>query len=303
LLIAQAEYREPSVSARGLRLRDREAAGQPATIRILEPMQPRALVTVLTLLATLLAGELSAQAVRATVTDQGTGAPVAGAMVRVASDSGTLVRAGFSDERGTILLPLDDPGQYVVRASRTGYQTASQRIQLAADGEASVTLQLRASPLGLDTMRVVAAPDAREIGGETFARRAATGRGIYLDSAYIVRRSARWPGELLESVPGIEVVPVHGRTGIRRPVLRMGPRCLNYLVNGMPYYGGWPRSVSLEETLRRNSVVAVEVYRTTDEVPPELQRFARNPRACGLIVYWTIDGWTSLTRGQQRARP
>jgi hypothetical protein len=82
-----------------------------------------------------------------------------------------------------------------------------------------------------------------------------------------------------------------------------GSRCLNSLVNGLPYYGGWPRFVSLEETLRTNSVVAVEVYRVVEEVPPELQRVARlNGGACGVIVYWTVDGWTSRTRGEQRVR-
>ncbi|HTE19440.1 MAG TPA: hypothetical protein VK689_13810, partial [Armatimonadota bacterium] len=72
-------------------------------------MPRRACFAVFILLSTLLGAELSAQAVRATVTDEGTGAPVAGAMVRVQGDSGVLVRAGFSDARGTVVLPLRDP--------------------------------------------------------------------------------------------------------------------------------------------------------------------------------------------------
>lgn len=262
-------------------------------------MIKRALLTLLLLLAS--AAGLEAQSVRVTVTDAGTGAPVAGAMVRVESDSGTLVRAGFSDERGTIVLPVRDAGRYAVTASRGGYVPSRQDLLFAADGEARVALALRASPVALDTLRVIAAPTRAEVGSQTFDRRRANGRGIYLDSAYIAQRSARWPGELLQSVPGIEVLPVHGRTGWRRPITRMGGRCLNNLVNGLPYYGGWPRFVTLEETLRRNSVVAVEVYRVFEEVPPELQRYARAPRACGLIVYWTVDGWTSPSRGAQTA--
>jgi hypothetical protein len=260
----------------------------------------RALLPLLLLLAS--AARLEAQSVRVTVADEGTGAPVAGAMVRVESVSGALVRAGFSDERGTIVLPLRDPGRYTVTASRGGYLAARQELLHRAEGETRIGLALRSSPLALDTLRVMAPPTRAEVGSQTFNRRRANGRGIYLDSVYIAQRSARWPGELLQSVPGIDVLPVHGRTGWRRPSTRMGARCLNYLVNGLPYYGGWPRFVTLEETLRSSSVVAVEVYRMVEEVPPELQRYARNPRPCGLIVYWTVDGWTSPSRGVQTAQ-
>lgn len=263
-------------------------------------MTYRTLLSLVFLLAS--AATVQAQSVRVTVTDSGTGAPVAGAMVRVQGDSGVLVRAGFSDERGTIVLPLRDPGRYAVSASRSGYLAAKEELLFRAEGETRIALALRSSPLALDTLRVMAPPTGPEVGSQTFGRRQANGRGIYLDSAYIAQRSARWPGELLQSVPGIEVLPVHGRTGWRRPITRMGGRCLSYLVNGLPYYGGWPRFVTLEETLRSSSVVAVEVYRVFEEVPPELQRYARNPRPCGLIVYWTVDGWTSPSRGVQTAQ-
>jgi hypothetical protein len=247
--------------------------------------------------AVLLAAGLPAQAVRATVTDAATGAPVAGAMVRVEDESGVLVRAGFSDERGTLRLPLREGGRHVVRAERTGYAPAEAALVVADDGETAATLRMRANPLGLDTVRVVAPATRREVGRQTFERRRAGGRGIYLDSAYVAARPGNWPADLLQSVPGIEVRTVHGSTGIRRPSTRQGGRCLNALVNGLPYYGGWPRWVSLEETLRRSDVVAVEVYVVFEDVPRELQRYARANGVCGLIVYWTEDGWQSRSRG------
>ncbi|HEX6913231.1 MAG TPA: carboxypeptidase-like regulatory domain-containing protein, partial [Longimicrobium sp.] len=58
----------------------------------------------LALPAVLLAAGLRAQAVRVTVTDAGTGAPVPGALVRVENEAGELVRAAFSDARGTARL-------------------------------------------------------------------------------------------------------------------------------------------------------------------------------------------------------
>jgi hypothetical protein len=250
----------------------------------------------------LLAAGLPAQALRITVLDDATGAPVAGALVRVEDGAGTLARAGFADARGTIQLRVRDAGRYVVRAERSGYRPAETLVLFAPGAPETAELRMQASPVGLDTVRV-ALTVGPEVGSATFERRRAEGLGIYLDSAYVAQVRAIWPGELLESVPGIEVRMAHGRTGYRQPTTRMGSRCLNVLVNGLPYYGGWPRALLLEETLRRSDVVAVEVYRTFQEVPRELQRLARTPRPCGLVIYWTEDGWQSESRGAGRARP
>lgn len=257
----------------------------------------------LVLIALLLAVRLPAQAVRVTVLDEATGAPVAGAMVRVQDAVGTLARAGFADARGTIQLRVREPGRYVVRAERSGYAPAEAPVLFAQGAPATAELRMRAAPVGLDTLRVTVLTAGPELGSATFERRRAEGMGIYLDSAYVSQVRAIWPGELLESVPGIDVRMTHGRAGYREPSTRMGGRCLNVLVNGLPYYGGWPRALMLEETLRRSDVVAVEVYRTFQEVPRELQRLARTPRPCGLVIYWTEDGWQSESRGAGRARP
>ena len=47
-------------------------------------------------------------------------------------------------------------------------------------------------------------------------------------------------------------------------------------------------------TLRRTDVVAVEVYREHHEVPPEYRRYTGR---CGLVIYWTEDGWHNPYRG------
>jgi len=237
----------------------------------------------------------AAQTVRVSVVDQASGGPVAGAMVRVEAEDGDLAQAGFSDEHGEIELRLDDPGRYAVGAARAGYLPGADTVEVQASGRATTVLRLRPRPLALDTVTVVASRE-REVGKQTFERRWAAGNGIYLDSAYVERRRVLFPGELLSSVPGIEVLAEHG-TGVRRPVTRRGNQCLAYLVNGLPFYGGWPRWGPLEQTLRSGDVVAVEVYREFDEVPAELQRHARARGRCGLIVYWTEDGWDSPSRG------
>lgn len=257
----------------------------------------------LALAALLFAVRLPAQAVRITVLDSATSAPVAGALVRVEDGAGTLARAGFADARGTIQLRVREPGRYVVRAERAGYAPAQALVLFAAGAPATAELRMGASPVGLDTVRVTAFTVGPEVGSQTFDRRRAEGQGIYLDSAYVAQVRANWPGELLQSVPGIDIRTAHGRAGYRQPTTQMGRRCLNVLVNGLPYYGGWPRALLLEESLRRSDVVAVEVYRTFQEVPRELHRYARNPRPCGLVIYWTEDGWQSESRGDGSVRP
>jgi hypothetical protein len=242
----------------------------------------------------LAASPAAAQTVRVTVTDAA-GAPVAGAMVRVEDASGALAQAGFADARGEVQLRLEEGGRYAVGATRAGYQRGVEAVTVAPSGQTPVTIRLAARPLVLDTVTVVGARD-REVGRETFERRRMTAGGIYLDSAYVARRRATYPGDLLYSIPGIEVV-AERRSGVRRPVTRMGSRCLVYLVNGLPFYGGWPRWVPLEETLRRTDVVAVEVYREFSEVPRELHRYAWSRGQCGVVVYWTEDGWISTSRG------
>ncbi|HEU0298617.1 MAG TPA: carboxypeptidase-like regulatory domain-containing protein [Longimicrobium sp.] len=246
-------------------------------------------------LLSLAAAPAAAQTVRVSVADAATGAPVAGAMVRVEGAAGELVRAGFSDAQGGVALQIPQPGRYAVRATRTGYAPAMEMADVGAAGEAAVGLRMQARPLELDTVTVVGAERGRrEVGRQTFERRRLAGGGIYLDSAYVAQIPARWPGELLRSVPDIELQLVTGRQGYRRPYTRLGRRCLVNLVNGLPYYGGWPRWVELEETLRRTDVVAVEVYREDHEVPPEYRRYSGR---CGLVIYWTEDGWHNPYRG------
>ncbi len=252
---------------------------------------------ILSLPALLTAAGLQAQAVRATVTDVETGVPVAGALVRVENEAGTLVRAAFADAQGTVRLPVIGGGRYTLSAERAGYARTRETLLVQGAGETPATLAMRASPLVLDTVLVETAGPEGEVGKQTFERRRAMGSGVYLDSAYVATQGGTWPGDLLESVPGIEVRTVHGPSGVRRPTTRLGGRCLGSLVNGLPYYGGWPRFVPLEQTLRHGDIVAVEVYRTFDEVPRDLRRYARASGSCGLVIYWTEDGWDSRSRG------
>jgi Carboxypeptidase regulatory-like domain len=246
---------------------------------------------------TLLPRSLAAQTVRITVTDQATGGPVAGAMVRVETAEGMLVRAGFTNANGVVRLRTRE-GRFRVGATRSGYVAGQAEVQVGRSGEATLAMRLRTSPLTLDTLRVVTEATGPELGRQTFERRRSSGRGVFLDSAYVAQKRATWPGDLLYSVPDIDVfASPRDPFGYRRPHSTRGWRCLRTLVDGLPYYGGWPRWVPLEQALRRSDIVSIEVYRDFDEVPRELQYYAWGDRRCGLVLYWTRLGFRTRARG------
>lgn len=259
-------------------------------------MTRRPLLAALLLLGLLAPGGLNAQELRVTVTDRGNGAPVAGAMVRVENEAGILVRAGFTNARGVVRLRTDT-GRFLVSAARTGYQPGNAQVEVG-DGEAALDVRLAPSPFALDTVKVIGQATGPELGRQTFERRRASGLGVFLDSAYVAQKRATHPGDLLYSIPDIAVyASPRDRNGYRRPHSTRGWRCLVTLVDGLPYYGGWPRFVPLEMALRRAEIVAVEVYRDIHEVPPELQEYAWGDRRCGLVLYWTRYGWRTRSLG------
>jgi len=84
-------------------------------------MMPRRLVAVLPLV--FLAPPLSGQIVRGIVMDEGTEAPVEGAMVVLLQMDATVVRRVLSDENGGFIVDAGAPGTYVVRIDRIGYES------------------------------------------------------------------------------------------------------------------------------------------------------------------------------------
>ena len=85
----------------------------------------RAIRIVLPLAILLLAVPARAQAVRGRVVEAETGAPVAGAIVRLWSESGRGVAAVLSDAAGRYHLAAPSPGRYQLRVERVGFAAAA----------------------------------------------------------------------------------------------------------------------------------------------------------------------------------
>jgi hypothetical protein len=238
----------------------------------------------------LAASPAAAQRLRVTLTEAETGRPVAGALVRVRNAAGDVVAGAFTNGGGVLRVRIPRAGPHTVHAAPQDYVAASQPVDVGAEGEAALVMRLEARPFGLDTLVVVKAVGP-ERGGQAFARRQANGRGVFLDSAYVASQRVPFVSDLLQGVPDIYL---QARGHYFHPRSNRSWGCVVQLVDGLPYYGAWPRfERNLFRVLRIDRVVAVEVYREFSEVPEELRSHAWGARRCGLILYWTDIGYRS----------
>ena len=247
------------------------------------------------LFALLAAFPAAAQSVRAVVTDAGTGAPLAEAMVRVLSPDGVLSGAAFTDASGTAGVRVRGMGTFRVAVERSGYRpTSVEGVAVARGATVVVPVRMATLPLSMDTV-VVVAQSPNERGRGAFERRRAMGHGVFLDSAYIAQRyqGARYPTDYLQGVPGIRL-DRSGPRGEPRPQSLRGWRCMVLMMDGRPLeltlFDGHRRTI--QQILRPSDVVAMEVYREYDEVPPEFRKYAvQGPYNCGMYIYWTRVRW------------
>lgn len=248
---------------------------------------------VIAALALLAARPAAAQAVRATVTDAATGAPVAEALVRVLDAEGAVAAAGFTAQDGSVVVRMREGGTYAVRAERAGYLAgAVAGIAVGPQGATEVVLRMAQRPFSMDTVQVIAR-SRDERGRDAFERRRAMNEGVFLDSAYLASRYERSidAADLMRGVPGI-VVPPHMIE--RTPRSLRGWRCMVMLLDGRPFKLTFPDGGGrkLRDVIGPHDVVAVEVYREFSEVPPEFRRYAENGiYRCGVYLYWTRVRW------------
>ncbi|HEX6042074.1 carboxypeptidase-like regulatory domain-containing protein [Longimicrobium sp.] len=243
------------------------------------PCVPRSpLPFLLGLLCVSVASPAAAQAVRATVVDAATGAPVPETLVRVERQDGSLAGATFTRADGVAVVRLRDGGSYRVVAERGGYDRAAQPLDVGPGGRVDVTIRVTQRPFSMDTVEVIAR-GRDERGRDAFERHRAMHEGVFLDSAYLAQRTANRLTDFLVDVPGISMWA--GRNG-RQPRTTRGWGCMVTLMDGLP----------VTRVVRPRDIKAVEVYREPSEVPPEYRIHARQGiYPCGVSLYWTHYRW------------
>jgi hypothetical protein len=107
---------------------------------------------------------LLGQGVELTLTEAGSGTPVAGAIVRLLGDKGPVAQ-GLSNERGRIQLRAPEPGTYRIKADRIGFSgIVVGPIQLAAGQTIRRDIEMPASRLELPTLEVRGKSECERVG-------------------------------------------------------------------------------------------------------------------------------------------
>ena len=266
-------------------------------------------------LLALSAGSAGAQVIRGVVVDDLNLEPVPTALVRLVqydeAVTGTQTRVD-----GTFLLTAPGSGEYELEVSRLGYETARSRPLTLEKGDTlSVEFRVRPDAVLLDPITVVG---RSRRGRSTFERRSSEwDRGIFITPAMVDSIAPDHPAEILKGLDKVDVRWGWGvsSTGMGGPMPSvrtvLGRGCVLYMVDFVPVHPApWeagPWSGNQLSSLTGKDIVAVEVYRSVLEVPPELRqhtdefRAVWNPRSmgvsykesihCGLVVFWTRAGW------------
>lgn len=234
------------------------------------------------LLAGLLAGarpsgaqgvSVAAATVTGELFDRLTGAPIIGASVVVLG----LATAVRSDSTGRFTRTDLRPGTYVLQVRSLGYTPVSRIIEVQDQQTLALRLELEQLTISLAGVLVVGeAYYPRGMRG--FEDRRQRGRGVFVTEADIKERGARVLGDVLRSAAGVREVC---RRGICRVRMARSDCPPNFFVDGFPANN----STTLE--LPVIGIIAIEIYRTIAETPPE---FLRGATGCGTIAIWTRTG-------------
>jgi hypothetical protein len=224
------------------------------------PLASVALATVALLVPQLLAG----QAIRGTVLEEGTEAPVASAEVLVRDTTGTAVTSGQTDTDGRFLLELEAYGTFVVVFRHLGYlEVTSERVAIRPGEEVSLQVRMSADAVVLDPVTVVARryPDDARL--RQFYDRAehfgATGRGR------IITRDD------LEAIR-----PVHTSNILN--TLPVRSRCATIYVDGLLV----DDARFIDSVVSPDEIEGIEVYHDRVHIPLQFQR--RNTE-CAILIW------------------
>lgn len=238
-------------------------------------------------LAALLTAPATAQQGTATlvavVTDAATGEPLGDAQVRLRG----LRAGGATDGSGRLTLRGLPSGTVAVEVTRLGYNTLLAEVALLAGLSRNLPLEMRVDPVALDPIRAQATTRegwARQmLEGRGFFQRRQTGQGVFMARNEIARSNARTMTQLLSRFRRLNIdydewgptPPTRRQQQSRTPRRACRPA---FFVDGILVEGFDVNSV------RPESIEALEIYRGASELPPA---FNRGTNGCGAVLIWT----------------
>ena len=233
-----------------------------------------------------------------TVTDETTGQPVEGAMVRLADFAGS-VRETLSGSAGAFVFDAVSPGEYVIGVRRIGYEGLSTPLDIGSEGLAALNLRLTPMAIPLEPLSVDIEGRPPRLAETGFYDRLEEGWGTYFEPEWVRTRSAGYI-RLARFVENLQM---------RAPLSRCSRIPVYYDERFIGLASGWgtSRSRSLNPAGQHRSVAgppprlldelsvtdigAAELYTPPAPLPP----FAFNDTtmACGAVILWS--DWMAQT--------
>ncbi|HSU15804.1 TonB-dependent receptor [Longimicrobium sp.] len=217
-------------------------------------------------------------AVELVVSDAETGAPLAGASVRV--DGGA---AGVSDSSGRVLLEGLPAGTHVIEVEMMGRRTMQPQVEVSTGQTLELEVLMDASAVELPEITAETQPDDGPGNAISRAFGRTRGTGILISRGQIERSRARRLSDLLGKVPGVRILYGSGgavamlQGGSGADPSSLGQRCVAEV-----YLDGVLLRTPSLDIVAIHELDAVEVY--LHVVPPE---YSGSNAGCGVIVLHT----------------
>jgi len=213
--------------------------------------------------------------VTGSVADRETGEPLVGVNVYLSSEAASEEMRRTTDTDGRFSFPGVSPGAYGVRVVRLGYESLDHRVQLPAQAEVEIDIQLSPEAVALEPV-VVETARRSALARSGFFERQRRGFGNFLTRAEIEDRNPYFVSDLLRRIPGVRMSTGRGTTG-ELATMRGGCRP-DVFLDGMRMMPPF----ALDDHIRVQDVEAMEVYRGP-AAPAEYTATS----GCGSIVIWT----------------
>jgi len=163
-----------------------------------------------------------------------------------------------------------------------GYANQSIPLKIKAGSTTRAVLSLSQTVLRVEDLHVEVRASPLRNSLTEFHRDQKTGMGYFITPDMIEQQNPTYASDILRRVPGVTVAAqVNGKSEVHMVHSNLNCYPTLYLDGAL-----WPRH-NLDE-LNPSTVLAMEVYRGTSEIPSRFMGMGRPD--CGVIVVWTRQG-------------
>lgn len=216
---------------------------------------------------------------RGIVTDTA-GRPLQNAEVRI-MDLGRVTR---TDSLGHFAIPQITSRTVDLSVRRIGYQVFFLRVSMLNGEGDSARIRMRQEPVLLAQVDISGVGEASHPFFQGFEQRRSNGVGTFITEKQLSSLNTSYPSDAFRRVPGIRLVRVGGRQGVRFmsaiSSMRRGGECVpTIFVDGQAAPG-----MEIDE-IRAGDIHGIEIYRGVSTTPAQFAR--AGAVQCGAIVVWT----------------